>query len=194
MIAKKAQHRVLIVSGSDKVFEFLVDLLPPNEFSPIVRANSCGEAKRLLLSSDYDLLLINTPLSDDFGLDLALDMSEGTMGVMLLVKNDMYEQVTYKAEERGIFTVAKPNNKATVYSAIKLLTAMTVRLKAMEKKARSLQDKMADIRAVNRAKLLLIEHLKMTEQDAHHYIEKQAMDLRASKREVAENIIRAYDI
>lgn len=193
MATKKLQHKVLIVSGSDKVYEFLTSLLPTTEFSPIARANSVGEAKRMLLSSNFDLLLINTPLPDDFGLDLALDMSEAIIGVMLLVKNDMLDQVTYKAEERGVFTIAKPNTKQAVYSAVKLLVAMTQRLKAMEQKTRSLQDKMADIRAINRAKLLLIDHLRMNEQEAHHYIEKQAMNLRAPKREIAENIIRTYD-
>lgn len=192
MATKKLQHKVLIVSGSDKVYDFLISLLPPTEFSPIARANSSGEAKRMLLSSNYDLLLINTPLPDDFGLELALDMSEAIIGILLLVKSDIVEQITYKTEERGIFTVAKPNTKQAVYSAIRLLTAMVQRLKTMELKTRSLQDKMADIRTINRAKLLLIEHLKMNEQEAHHYIEKQAMNLRASKREIAENIIRTY--
>lgn len=192
MAAKKLQHRVLIVSGSDKVYDFLAGLLPPTEFSPITRANGAGEAKRMLLSSSYDLLLINTPLPDDFGLDLALDVSEGTMGVLLLVKSDMVEQITYKTEERGVFTIAKPNTKQAVYSAVRLLVAMVQRLKAMEQKTRSLQDKMTDIRAINRAKLLLIENLRMNEQEAHHYIEKQAMNLRASKRDIAENIIRTY--
>ena len=51
-----------------------------------------------------------------------------------------------------------------------------------------------DIRTVNRAKWLLIERMKMTEQEAHYFIEKQAMDLRVSRREMAENIIRAYDM
>ena len=193
MATKKLQHKVLIVSGSDKVYDFLISLLPTTEFSPIARANGAGEAKRMLLSSSFDLLLINTPLPDEFGLDLALDMCEETIGIMLLVKNDMLDQVTYKTEERGIFTIAKPNTKQTVYSAVKLLIAMTQRLKAMEQKTRSLQDKMVDIRTINRAKLLLIERLKMNEQEAHHYIEKQAMNLRAPKREIAENIIRTYD-
>ncbi len=193
MIAKKAQHRVLIVSGSDKVYEFLSGLLPPDEFYPVQRVNSAGDAKRTLLSADYDILIINTPLPDDFGLELALDMADTSMGILLLVKNDLLDQVSYKAEESGIFTVAKPNTKQAVYSAIRLLAAMSVRLKAMEKKTRSLQEKMADIRTINRAKWLLIEHLSMTEKEAHYYIEKQAMDLRIQKREVAENIIRAYD-
>ena len=67
------------------------------------------------------------------------------------------------------------------------------KLKLWEKKNESLREKMVDIRVVNRAKWLLISRLDMTEEDAHYYIEKQAMDTRISRREVAEEIIRAYD-
>ena len=49
-----------------------------------------------------------------------------------------------------------------------------------------------EIEEANRAKWHLIECLSMTETEAHRYIEKQAMDLRISKREVAENIIKTY--
>ena len=45
---------------------------------------------------------------------------------------------------------------------------------------------------MNRAKWSLIECLKMTEEQAHRYIEKQAMDERLSKRAVAEAIIKTY--
>ena len=48
------------------------------------------------------------------------------------------------------------------------------------------------IRLVNRAKWLLIDQLKMTEADAHRYIEKQAMDSCTSKKVVAEEIIGLY--
>ena len=54
------------------------------------------------------------------------------------------------------------------------------------------EKKIEEIRLVNRAKWLLIECLGMKESDAHRYIEKQAMDLRISKSEMAENIIRTY--
>ena len=63
----------------------------------------------------------------------------------------------------------------------------------MEEKTKSLKEKMADIRIVNRAKWLLMEKLNLKETDAHYYIEKQAMNLRIPRREVAQNIIRTYE-
>ena len=62
----------------------------------------------------------------------------------------------------------------------------------MEKKAATLEDKMEEIRIVNRAKWLLISELKMSENDAHRYIEKQAMDRCITRRAMAESIIRTY--
>ena len=51
---------------------------------------------------------------------------------------------------------------------------------------------MQEIRLVNRAKWILIGSLKMTEGEAHRYIEKQAMDRCVPRREIAEEIIRTY--
>ena len=56
-----------------------------------------------------------------------------------------------------------------------------------------LEAKVADIRIINRAKLLLVQHLQMTETEAHKYIEKQAMDTSMRRRTIAENIIRTYE-
>lgn len=193
MTTPQPLHRVLVVSSGKQAFDYIADLLPKGEYDPITYVSSAGEAKRLLLTTDYDLLIVNTPLPDEFGTELALDYAEGTLGVLLLCKSDLYEQVAYRVENCGVLTLPRPVTKQTFYTAIKLLVAMNARLCKLEKQNRSLKEKMADIRVVNRAKWLLIEHLTMTEQDAHYYIEKQAMDTRLSRREVAEGIIRTYD-
>ena len=193
MTSGSTQYRVLIVSAVEKIYEYITEILPPGEFSPILRAASAGEAKRMLVSGEADIVIINTPLPDEFGTELALDLSGGTAGVLLLVKNDYFDQVCYKVEREGVLTVGKPSSRQTLYGAVKLAAAMSARLAKMERKNKTLQEKMADIRTVNRAKWLLIENLNMTERDAHYYIEKQAMDMRLSRHEVAENIIRTYD-
>ncbi len=193
MTSGRTQYRVLIVSAVEKIYEYITEILPPGEFSPILRAASAGEAKRMLVSDEADIVIINTPLPDEFGTELALDLSGGTAGVLLLVKNDCFDQVCYKVEREGVLTVGKPSSRQTLYGAVKLAAAMSARLAKMERKNKTLQEKMADIRTVNRAKWLLIENLNMTERDAHYYIEKQAMDMRLSRHEVAENIIRTYD-
>ena len=46
---------------------------------------------------------------------------------------------------------------------------------------------------IDRAKYVLMSSLRLSEQEAHRYIEKQAMDLRITKRAVAESLLKTYE-
>ena len=185
---------VMIVSSSKKAAEYLTGVLPKDDYSPVITVESAGDAKRRLVDTPCDIVIINTPLKDDFGLELAVDISEKDAScVALLVKSEYYEQVSYKAEDYGIITVAKPSSTPVILQSVRMLVAMSAKMRRLEKKASTLEMKMEEIRLVNRAKLLLIEQLKMSEAQAHRYIEKAAMDNCVKRREIAENIIRIYE-
>lgn len=192
MVTGKRKYRVMVCGAGDKIFDYIEGILPAREYELALRAGSAGEARRQLLSQSVDIVIINTPLTDEFGTELALDLAEGTAGILMLVKSENYEDICYKVEDSGVATLAKPMSSQSFLMAVKLLTALTARLAKMEKRNQSLQEKMADIRMVNRAKWLLIQHMHMTEDEAHYYIERQAMDTRLSRREIAENIVRTY--
>ena len=189
----KNTYRILLAGGNDRMCELLSELLPRSGYEPVLRVSSAGELRRKMLDLQVDIVIINAPLKDEFGTQAALDAAADNLAVMLLVPGETLEQITYQVEDEGIITLGKPVNKQIVYTAVKMLSALRAGLLRMEKKNRALQDKMTDIRTLNRAKWLLIEQHRMTEVQAHHYIEKQAMDMRLSSREVAESIIRTYD-
>lgn len=189
-----SRRKVLIVSESDTFFDNISSILPREQFFPIVHAKNGGDARRKLLESDFDILLIDCPLPDEHGVLFAENFCETNMGILLLVNADMYDEVASKVEDHGIITLPKPNSPQMFYMAVKMLSAMTLRLEKMETKNRSLQEKMADIRTINKAKWMLIENKKMSESEAHHYIEKKAMDERLSRREAAERIIEKYEL
>ncbi len=68
---------VMIVSSSQKAADYLNGVLPQSEYYPVLSASTAGEAKRKMMDSPVDIMLINAPLKDDFGLQLAFDVSEG---------------------------------------------------------------------------------------------------------------------
>ena len=72
------------------------------------------------------------------------------------------------------------------------MCTLLIHFQFTEKKTLSIEEKMEEIRIVNRAKWLLISELKLDEPEAHRYIEKQAMDRCVSKRVVAEEVIKTY--
>ena len=193
MASGKIIYRVLIAGANDRTFDSLRELLPPDSYEPPLRAGSAGEAKRMLLETDVDLVILNAPLRDEFGTQLALNLAQDNLCVLMLVPAESFDAVCYKVEDEGILTLSKPVSRNGLLGAIKLLTAMRGKLRKLDLQNQALQEKMQDIRTVNRAKWLLIEIKRMTENEAHYYIEKQAMDMRLSRREVAENIIRTYD-
>ena len=193
MVFQERTYSVLIVSASDNFTNSIMPLLPMTDYWPVTTVHSVGGARRRIVESEFDIVLINAPLPDDFGMRLAIDIcSNSGAGVLLLVKNEHFNDIYSKVVSYGVITLSKPTNMQMVAQNLRILCATRERLRQMEAKQATVEEKIEEIRLVNRAKWLLIECLSMTEPEAHRYIEKQSMDLRISKREVAENIIKTY--
>lgn len=158
------------------------------------RACSGSEARRLLLRQAFDLVVVNAPLQDEFGHALANDFADKTQsGVLLVAKADLYDQVCAKVEESGVLVVSKPINRLFFYQCIRAATATSRRLAALEAENRKLQTKVHETQLIGRAKCALVQYRHLTEEEAHRFIEKQAMDQRIPKREVAEDILQTYE-
>lgn len=184
----------LIVSSGEKNVEFLTSILTNASYNNIHTAVTGGEARRLQIESDFDLCIINAPLSDESGIRLAENITlKGISGVILIVKAEFYNEICEKTEDFGIVTISKPINKMLLWNAIKLVGAAHVKMQMMKNENEKLMQKIEDIRIVDRAKCLLVSYMSMSEQDAHRYIEKQAMDSRVTKRNIAEHILKTYE-
>lgn len=185
---------VLIVSSSEKTGELLEEMLTLNSYSDITTAKSGIEARRLLIDRQFDLCIVSTPLQDEFGTEFAINIAQkSAMQVMLLVKSQLADEVSAKVEDYGIFVLSKPISRQLFWSALKLASAAQNRLMGLQSENRQLQKKIEDIRCIDRAKCLLIENFKVTEAEAHRFIEKQAMDMRITKREVAAAILNKFE-
>lgn len=193
MASGKNIYKVLVAGANDKTFALLQTLLPGSSYDPPLRAGSAGETKRMALDYAVDIAILNAPMRDEFGTQLALDLARDNVGVLLLVPGESFDGVRDQVEDEGVMALAKPLTRQTLEMGLHMITALRGKLLQMDRRNRALQEKMTDIRTINRAKWLLIEQLRMTESEAHYYIERQAMDTRLSRREVAENIIRSYD-
>jgi Na+-translocating ferredoxin:NAD+ oxidoreductase RnfA subunit len=115
------------------------------------------------------------------------------LGVVLLVKAEMADEVAARVEDAGVFVVPKPLNRALLFGAVKLAQAANRRIMGLQRQNNILQQKIDDIRLVDRAKCALIQYRLLTEPEAHKYIEREAMDSRRTRREVAQAILRMYE-
>ena len=193
MNCKESVYSILIVSAADRFNASLRELLDGYRFSPVCFENSVSGARRVLLEREFDFIWINSPLPDDTGLRFAIDACHEKSNIALLfVRAELYTATYSKVAEHGVYVLAKPTSRAAVLQAADWMIATRERLKKFEKKTMSIDEKMQEIRLINRAKCLLIEQLKMTEAEAHRYIEKRAMDSCTPKKAIAQDIIRTY--
>ena len=72
------RYSVLLVSSSPKFNESMLALLPESRFYPVAAVSDVSSARRRLLESKYDIVIINAPLPDDFGTRLALNICDNS--------------------------------------------------------------------------------------------------------------------
>ena len=187
-------ENALIVSHSEKSPASFTEMLKAASMKRITIVESAGAARRMLLEQDFDLVLVQAPLRDESGECLARQIvSKGTTQVILIVKSEHFDAISAACENDGVLVITKPVERAFFGVALTLAKAAQNRIKNVQAENEWLKLKMEDIRLVDRAKWKLVSHLKLSEQDAHRFIEKQSMDRRSTKKAIAKEILKMYE-
>ena len=188
------QYSILIVSASEQLTAFVKKVISDGRFSGIEVRKSVAQAAQELLNRHYDVVLVNAPLPDDFGVDFVLNLCERyTSGVLILTPGDVCDDVTDRVIDFGVVVLAKPVTNRALARNIRHLCAIQDKIRNTEKKVLTLEEKINEMRIVNQAKCLLIEKEQISEEEAHRRIGKQAMDRCISRKLVAEEIIEKYE-
>ena len=193
MELRKLVYSTLIVSTTPSFASFASELLSQNSFYPVKKVSSVTEARHALSIRSYDVLIVNYPLLDETGLELSMEMSRDCSSVVLMmVPATMYGDVETKTRGSGVFLLKKPVSLITLSQSLSWLRSASDRVRSVQSGRVKLEEKIDEIRLVTRAKLILMENLKMTEDEAHKYITHEAMDRCMSKREVANTILNTW--
>ncbi len=160
----------------------------------IVVSSSAAKARRLMMNDGFTLIIVNTPLDDEFGGELALHAAEKTTaGVMFFVKAASYDMAVHKLEPYGVMVMGKPCSSEYARQSVRVVLATANRMQGMKRKTEQLQSRINEIKVIDRSKCVLMQYLGITEAGAHKYIEKEAMDSRRSRYEVALEILKTYE-
>ena len=193
MSLEERAYSVLVVSSTENFHNAMTAMLPEVSFQPIVNISTVAAAQRALAERGFDFVIINAPLKDDLGMRFAIDCSTSHNALVLfLISNEIHGEVYAKVAQHGVFTLAKPMNRQSMANALRWLLTVKRKLSGFEKKTTKIEDKMDEIRLVNKAKWLLISNEGLLEPEAHRYLEKEAMDRCVTKKQVAEEIINKY--
>ena len=180
-------YSVLLVTKDTKISSLVSVMLIPPLFELAV-CTDFNEARRKCDERNFNIVIAD--FADGEGTDFAIDISDSPATILLLAPAEHFDQISFKVEGYGILTLTSPFDQFYFYNMIKVAIAVQYKVQVLSSKATQLKEKMEEIRLVNRAKMLLMQSKNMTEQEAHRYIEKEAMDTGSKKTAVAEIIIK----
>lgn len=185
---------LLLITLSRETAAHFATILPADRFAPELNVCSPLEAAYVMGETLYDVVVIDVSVPAEDGSSLAkAAVQSGVSGVLMLTSRETYEATAAAAAEYGFMTLPSPVDPSLLKQSLGMMASVSQRLRALETKTAALEAKMEEMRVVSRAKLLLIQQFKMTEKQAHRFIEKNAMDRCVTRKVIAEKIIRTYD-
>ena len=181
-------NSILIVSASGQFDALLKKNLVGFLTVDVVR--SVAQGRRHILEKEYDIVAINMPLSDEPGTEFAIDVAErSTASVLLVSPAEIYGDVMDMVTDYGVMVVSSPYPAMVMEKAVRVLIAMQRKVKTLQKKIRDTEEKLEELRVVSKAKIVLVEKKRMSEEEAHKYIGRQAMNHGTSRRRIAEALL-----
>ncbi len=182
-------HSVLLVSRDSKIVSQISAFLVPPLFE-LTTTSDFNEARRLATERSFNIIIADS--GDGYDTDFAINVADSYSTILLLVPSEHFDEISYRVEGYGILTITKPFEPFYLYNMMKIAIAVQYKVQVLSSQTTKLKVKMEEIKQVNRAKMLLMQNMNMSEQEAHRFIEKDAMDRSMKKTAVAEEIIKRY--
>ncbi|MGL4605978.1 MAG: ANTAR domain-containing response regulator [Eubacteriaceae bacterium] len=186
--------RALLISKRSDSNQRFIETLRSLGIQFLDTVASGSEARRRIQEIQYDLVLIDAPLKDEQGIELALDLVEQEdFGILLLVKREVLEEVEEKVLNSNIFLLEKPIDKESFRQSFRFVLQMQKKFRKLQLENKKLQQKIEDNQMMFRGKLCLMERVNMNESDAHRYIQKKAMDMGLTPGQIGKRILKNYE-
>ncbi len=188
------ERKILILSSSDEAIENISVSASEYGFDKISYSDG-SNARKLVTDNAYDLVFINVPLSNEYGLELASFIYQNTDSAMIIsVSQKSSSMVAEKIGFTGAYVLPRPVNKALLIQAMRFVMHTRETIKTLHDEKSSLETKIKDIKLIDRAKWTLVQYLRISEDEAHKQILKRAMDANVHPRSIAQDILRTYEI
>ena len=168
----------------------LVEMLSEEGYLVVGEAGDGEAAVALTSELRPDLVVMDVKMPKMDGISAAEQIASRRIAPVVMLTAFSQRDLVDRARQAGAMAyVVKPFSKADLVPAIEIARARFAEIQAVEAEVTDLTERLESRKAVDRAKGLLQAGLGLTEPEAFRWIQKTAMDLRKSMREVAEGVI-----
>ena len=182
--------RVVVAEDEVLIRLDLVEMLTEEGYDVVGQAGDGEAAVELTTALRPDLVVMDVKMPKLDGISAAEKIASERIAPVVMLTAFSQRELVDRARQAGAMAyVVKPFGKADLIPAIEIARARFAEITAVEAEVEDLTERLESRKAVDRAKGMLQTGLGLTEPEAFRWIQKTAMDLRKSMREVAEGVI-----
>jgi len=185
-----AARRVVVAEDEALIRLDLVEMLGEEGYRVVGEAGDGERAVQLAEEQRPDLVVLDVKMPRLDGIAAAERIARQRIAPVVILTAFSQRELVERARDAGAMAyLVKPFTKADLVPAIEMARSRFAELQLLESEVADLTERLEARKAVDRAKGVLQGSLGLSEPDAFRWIQKTAMDLRLSMRQVAEGVV-----
>jgi response regulator NasT len=168
----------------------LAEMLADEGYDVVGQAGDGQAAIELAEQHRPDLVVLDVKMPRLDGIAAAQRIAEQRIAPVVILTAFSQRDLVDRARDAGAMAyLVKPFTQTDLVPAIEMAVSRFSELQLLEAEVADLTDRLETRKAVDRAKAVLQRQLQLSEPDAFRWIQKTAMDLRLSMRQVADGVL-----
>jgi len=185
-----APRTVVIAEDETLIRMDLAEMLADEGYDVVGQAGDGAKAIELAEQLRPDLVILDVKMPVLDGIAAAEAIAGQRIAPVVMLTAFSQRDLVERARDAGAMSyLVKPFTQTELVPAIEMAVSRFAEITELEAQVTDLEDRLETRKAVERAKSILQEQLSLTEPEAFRWIQKTAMDLRMSMREVAEGVV-----
>lgn len=183
-------RRVVIAEDEALIRLDLAEMLEEEGYDVVGQAGDGERAVALAEELRPDLVVLDVKMPRLDGISAAERIAGQRIAPVVILTAFSQRELVERARDAGAMAyLVKPFTKGDLVPAVEMAVSRFAELQMLEAEVADLSERLETRKAVDRAKGVLQQRLELSEPDAFRWIQKTAMDLRLSMRQVADGVI-----
>jgi two-component system, response regulator PdtaR len=183
-------RRVVIAEDETLIRMDLAEMLGEEGYDVVGQAGDGARAIELAEELRPDLVIVDVKMPVLDGIAAAERIAGQRIAPVVILTAFSQRELVERARDAGAMAyLVKPFSKGDLVPAIEMAVSRFAELHALESEVADLNDRLETRKAVDRAKGVLQKELGISEPDAFRWIQKTAMDLLLSMRQVSDGVV-----
>ncbi|MFC5728479.1 MULTISPECIES: ANTAR domain-containing response regulator [Nocardioides] len=185
-----APRTVVIAEDETLIRMDLAEMLAEEGYDVVGQAGDGQQAIELAERLRPDLVILDVKMPVLDGISAAEAIAGRRIAPVVMLTAFSQRELVERAREAGAMSyLVKPFTQSDLVPAIEMAVSRFAEIAQLEEEITDLKERLETRKAIDRAKGILQEQLSLTEPEAFRWIQKTAMDLRMSMRQVAEGVV-----